>query len=373
MIIMLVIVGVVLGAIVAFNLFKGHMIAKYMAESPTPTATVSTMKAEYQQWQPQLNAVGTLRAVRGVEVTTEVAGLVRSVNFKSGDEVQAGAVLAELNADSDIALLHSLEAQAELARTAFERNRAQFEAQAISQAQLDTDSATLKSAQAQAAQQLALVRKKTLRAPFAGRLGITKVNPGQYLNPADQLVTLQAIDPIYVDFFLPQQELQSVVVGQPLTLVTNAVVGASFTGNISAIDPKVMSDTRNVQVEATLANPKKQLLPGMFGRVDVAVGTEQRYLTLPQTAITYNPYGATVFIVKASDKKDDKGNAVRVAQQVFVKTGLVRGDQVAIVSGIEPGTEVVTSGGLKLKNGTPIKVDNSVQPANDPNPAPQER
>jgi membrane fusion protein (multidrug efflux system) len=373
MIIMLVIVGVLLGGIIAFNLIKGRMIAKFMAESPTPPATVTTMKAEYQAWQPQLGAVGTLRAVRGVDVTTEVAGLVRSVHFASGDEVKAGAVLAELNADSDVALLHSLEAQADLARTAFERNRAQLEARAISQAQLDSDAANLKSTQAQVAQQLALLRKKTLRAPFAGRLGISKVNPGQYLNPADQLVTLQAIDPIYVDFFLPQQELQKVSVGQPMTLAIDVVKGASFTGSISAVDPRVALETRNVQVEATLANPKRQLLPGMFGRVSVAVGAEQRYLTLPQTAITYNPYGSTVFIAKDSGKKDDKGKPMRVAQQVFVKTGPTRGDQVAIVTGIEPGAEVVTSGGLKLKNGTPLTVDNSLLPANDPNPAPQEQ
>ncbi len=373
MIIMLAAIGVLLGGLIAFNLIKGRMVAKYMASSPIPTVTVTTLKADYQQWQVQLNAVATLRAVRGVDVTTEVAGLVRAVNFNSGDEVQGGAVLAQLNADSDIALLQSLQADAELARTAFERNKAQFEAAAISKAQLDTDAANFKSKQAQVAQQEALVQKKTLRAPFAGRLGISKVNPGQYLNPADQLVTLQALDPIYVDFFVPQQELPRIAVGQPVGFTIDAFKDTAFAGKIKAIDPKLASDTRNVQVEALLANSKRQLLPGMFGRVNVETGAPQRYITLPQTAVTYNPYGSTVFILKESDKKDSKGKAVRVAQQIFIKTGPTRGDQVAVIDGVAPGTEVVTSGGLKLKNGTPVVVDNSLAPTNDPNPTPQEQ
>lgn len=372
MIIMLIVVGVLLGALVAFNMFKGYMIAKAMASSPIPTATVTTMKAAYEEWQPQLDAVGTLRAVRGVDVTTEVAGLVQTINFKSGDEVKAGAVLAELNADSDVALLHSLQAEANLAQATFERSRRQFEVRAISKAQLDTDAANLESRKAQVERQSALVRKKTVRAPFAGRLGISTVNPGQYMNPADRLVTLQELDPIYVDFYLPQQDLQKISVGQRLYFTTDAVAGARFAGKITAIAPRVAVETRNVQVEALLANSRRQLLPGMFGRVSVDVGSEQRYLTLPQTAITYNPYGSTAFLVKESGKKDDNGNPVREAQQVFVQTGPTRGDQVAILDGIAPGAEVVTSGGLKLKNGTPLRINNSVLPTNDPHPRPQE-
>jgi membrane fusion protein (multidrug efflux system) len=334
------------------------------------------MKAEYQVWQPQLNAVGTLRAVRGVDVTTEVAGLVRSINFKSGDEVKAGQVLAQLNADSDIAQLHSLEAAAELASTVYERDKAQLAAEVISKAQVDTDAGDLKSKRAQVAQQQAVVDKKTLRAPFAGKLGISIVNPGQYLNPADKLVTLQTIDPIYVDFYLPQQQLPQVTIGQMVTLTTDTYKDVAFTGKINAINPKIDTNTRNVQVEATIPNPKRQLLPGMFANVRVNSGEENRYITLPQTAITFNPYGDTVFVVKPSDKKEDKdekGNARLLAQQVFVTTGPTRGDQVAILKGIEPGTEVVTSGQVKLKNGTPLIVDNKVQPSNSPNPKPQEK
>ena len=373
MVIMLVIVGVLLGGLVGFNFFKGYMMQKYMASAPTPPATVSAMTAEYQQWQPQLSAVGTMRAVRGVDVTTEVAGLVRSVGFKSGDEVKAGQVLAQLNADSDIAQLHSLEAAADLAATVYERDKAQLAAEVISKAQVDTDAGDLKSKRAQVAQQAALVEKKTIRAPFSGKLGISTVNPGQYLNAGDKLVTLQTIDPIYVDFTLPQQQLPLVSVGQKVALTTDAYKGVTFEGKVNAISPKVDTNTRNVQIEATIPNARRLLLPGMFATVKVNSGEEQRYLTLPQTAITYNPYGSTVFVVKPSEKKDDKGNAILIAQQVFVTPGPTRGDQVAIVKGVEPGTQVVTSGQVKLKNGMPVVVNNAVQPSNSPSPTPQEQ
>jgi len=373
MVIMLVAVGVLLGGLVGFNWFKGYMMQKYMASAPIPTSTVTAMKVDYQQWQPQLSAVGTLRAVRGVDVTSEVAGLVRSLHFKSGDEVKEGQVLAQLNADSDIAQLHSLEAAADLAATVYERDKQQLEAEVISKAQVDTDAGDLKSKRAQVAQQAALVEKKTIRAPFAGKLGISTVNPGQYLNAGDKLVTLQTIDPIYIDFNLPQQQLPQVAIGQKVTLTTDAYKGITFEGKVNAINPKVDTSTRNVQIEATVPNAKRQLLPGMFATVKLNSGDEQRYLTLPQTAITYNPYGDTVFVVKESDKKDDKGNAVLTVQQVFVTTGPSRGDQIAVLKGVEPGTQVVTSGQVKLKNGSPVVINNTVLPANSPNPTPQEK
>src|SRR5215471_7488279 len=373
MVIMLVLVTIVLGGLAGFNSFKGYMMAKYMANAPVPAATVTVMAADYQNWQPQLTAVGTLRAVRGVDVTTEVAGLVRSVNFKSGDETTAGQLLAQLNIDSDVAQLHSLQAAADLAQTVYDRDSAQFDIEAIPKAQVDADAADLKSKRAQVAQQQALIEKKTIRAPFSGKLGISTVNPGQYLNPGDKLVTLQTIDPIYVDFYLPQQQLPQIAIGQKVNVGTDAYKGTSFPGKINAINPRVDPSTRNVQVEATIPNSKRQLLPGMFANVKIDAGEEQRYLTLPQTSITYNPYGTTVFVVKPSDKKDDKGNAPMIAQQVFVTTGPTRGDQVAILKGVEPGTQVVTSGQVKLKNGSPVVVNNSVQPTNSPNPAPQEQ
>ena len=366
LIVMLIAVGVLLALIVGFNLFKNYMIRRAMSRNASPPQTVTTMRVDYSDWQPLVQAVGSLRAVRGVDVTTEIAGLVRNIRFRSGEDARSGQVLVELNADSDIAQLHALEAAAELSATVYARDKVQFEAQAISQAQLDADAADLKNRRAQAASQAATVAKKTVRAPFDGRLGITTVNPGQYLNPGDKVVTLQSLDPIYADFRVPQEELGRVATGQSVRLTTDAFPGAVFEGKLTSIDPLVDAATRNVALEASVANPERRLLPGMFARVAVASGQTQRYLTLPQTAITYNPYGATVFVAKTS-------GAGLTAEQTFVTTGPTRGDQVAVLKGIKRGDIIVTSGQLKLKNGTPLRVDNTITPKDEPNPTPQEQ
>lgn len=372
---MLMMIGgvIVLIAVLAFG--KYLQIKKLIASAPKPgPQTVTAVKAESLEWQPALSAVGTLAPVRGVDVTTEIAGLVHQVRFQSGQEVKAGQVLFELNADSDIAQLHALQAAADLAATVLKRDKLQFQAQAISQAQLDADEADLKGKRAQVAQQQALVDKKTIRAPFAGKLGITAINPGQYVNPGDKLVTLQTMDPIYIDFFVPQKQLSALSVGQKLSLSADAFPGVQFDAKVSSLNPRIDPATRNVQVQATVANAKRQLLPGMFANVSLELGERKKYLTLPQTAITYNPYGSTVFtLAPAKDgAKDEKGNPVLVATQQFVTTGATRGDQVAILSGLQEGQTVVTSGQLKLKNGTPALIDNKVLPANSPNPTPQE-
>lgn len=373
MIVMLICIGLLLGALIGFNAFKAHMMAKIMAGNTAPPATVTTIRAAYQAWQPQVAAVGSLRAVRGVDVTTEVAGLVREVAFKSGDEAKAGQVLVHLNDDADVALLQSLKAAAELSQTVYNRDQAQYEIKAIAKATLDADAADLKSKKAQVVQQQALVDKKTIRAPFAGKLGITTVNPGQYLNPGDAIVTLQSVDPIYADFYVPQQQLGELALGQTVIVDSSAYGGKTFAGKITSINPKVDSATRNVQVEARVDNHEKKLLPGMYANVRIDAGARQRYLTLPQTAITYNPYGATVFVVKPGTQPNAQGKTLPVAEQVFVTPGPTRGDQVAVLKGVEQGAQVVTSGQLKLKNGTPLVIDNSVQPADNPNPAPQEQ
>jgi len=354
---------VLIAGIKAITIYRLIQQAKANA-APAQTVTVTT--AGYSDWQPEITAVGSVRAVRGVDITTEVTGLVRSVDFRSGDDARRGQVLVHLNADADIATLHSLQAAADLADTVYARDKMQFEAQAISQAQLDADAADLKNRKAQAAAQAALVEKKTLRAPFDGRLGITTVNPGQYLNTGDKVVTLQELDPVYADFRLPQEQLAQVHPGLEVRLSLDAFPGEGFPGKINAVDPLVDSASRNFQAEATVPNTARKLLPGMFVRVTVLTGEKQHYLTLPQTSITFNPYGSTVFLVQ----KDEKGK--RVAQQTFVTTGPARGDQIAVLSGIKEGDEVVTSGQLKLKNGTPIAVSTLAQPADASNPTPQE-
>ena len=372
MTIMLCGVFLLLGLIFGFNQLKTFMIKHFIAGMGLPPATVSTMVVETTAWQPKLSSVGNVRAFRGVELSTEIGGLVQNVPIKSGMDVKEGELLIKLNDASDVAQLNSLKALADLAKVINERDRQQLEIQAISKNVFDTSKADAKSKQAQVEQQTALVAKKNLKAPFSGRVGIVMINPGQFVNPGDKLLTLQTLDPIFVDFNLPQSNAEQIQVGQEIVVTTDAFKGSSFTGKVTAVSPKVDTNTRNIQIEAQLANPDKKILPGMFANVNIKLGDEVKLLTLPQTAVTYNPYGSTVFIAKPTGKKDKQGKPALEAQQVFVTTGLTRGDQVAILKGVEEGDTVVTSGQLKLKNGTPLIVNNKVLPSNSPNPQPQE-
>jgi len=372
MTIMLCGVFLLLGLIFGFNQLKTFMIKYFIASMGLPPATVSTMVIETTAWQPKLSSVGNVRAFRGVELSTEIGGLVQNVPIKSGMDVKEGDLLIKLNDISDVAQLNSLKALADLAKVINERDLQQLEIQAISKNVFDTSKADAKSKQAQVEQQTALVAKKNLKAPFSGRVGIVMINPGQFVNPGDKLLTLQTLDPIFVDFNLPQSNAEQIQVGQEIVVTTDAFKGSSFTGKVTAVSPKVDTNTRNIQIEAKLANPDKKILPGMFANVNIKLGDEMKMLTLPQTAVTYNPYGSTVFIAKPTGKKDKQGKPELEAQQVFVTTGPTRGDQVAILKGVDEGATVITSGQLKLKNGTPLIVNNKVLPANSPNPQPQE-
>jgi len=400
MIIMVVGVLVLIALIAAV---KVAMIMRIIAASKQlpPPAVVTAARTAYQQWQPQLRAVGTLRAARGADLSLDIAGLVTHVNVKSGDDAAAGQLLLQLRDTEDVASLQQLQAQAALAEVTFERAKQQLAVQVIAKADYDQAAADLKVKQAAVAQQVVNVSKKQLRAPFSGHAGIVTVNPGVYLNAGTVVVTLQQLDPVYADFYLPQKDLTDLRTGQRADLTLDAFRGKSFTGTVNAISPKVDADTRNVLVEATVPNRDRLLTPGMFANVHVNVGSPQRYLTLPQTAIVYNPYGQTVYVVKTKPEFDaDQAAAAAenpkamaqqpkaakpparggpqlppdtlVAEQVFVTTGATRGDQVAILSGLEEGVQVVTSGQIKLKNGAPLKIDNSVQPADDARPTPQE-
>ena len=240
----------------------------------------------------------------------------------------------------------------------------------MSRAVVDADAANLKSAKAQLAEQQALVNKKLVRAPYAGRIGIRAVDIGQYVTAGTKLVTLQALDPVYVDFYAPQKSLGKIALKQKMVLQTDAFAGEQFSGEISSIDPKVDPATRNIQVRATVRNPKRMLLPGMFATVAITSGEPQRHITLPQTSVSYNPYGDTVFVVE--EQKDQDGKGSLLAQQKFVTTGGTRGDQVAILSGIKEGDTVVTAGQIKLRSGVPVIINNSIQPANDPAPKPKD-
>jgi membrane fusion protein (multidrug efflux system) len=371
MLIMLILAGVLFGGIFGYQAFKARMIRKSMAGHGEPPQTVSAIKASEQEWQLRVEAVGSLVAVRGADISPEVSGIVSRIHFTSGQEVDTGAPLLDLNADSDVAKLDSLKATAELARQIYARDRQQFEIRAISRATLDADIAGLRSADAQVAEQQALVDKKLIHAPFAGRLGIRAVDLGQYLDAGTKIVTLQSLDPIHVDFFLPQKSIGQIKVGQKVTVKTDAFPDRTFTGEIVAIDPKVDLNTRNAQVRATIQNPGHLLLPGMYATTAIAIGRPQRLITLPQTAITYNPYGNVVYLVEERGKGPD-GKPLLVAQQKFVTTGETRGDQIAVLSGVKEGDTVVTSGQVKLRNGTPVIVNNTIVPADDPAPRPRD-
>jgi membrane fusion protein (multidrug efflux system) len=367
MLIMLVLFGVVLGGLFGFKVFVNGKIKEAMAGMANVPQTVSATKAQSSDWQPVIDAVGSLRAVRGADLSLEVPGVVEEILFKSGDEVQAGQILLRLRNQDEVAKLQSLEATAQLAQITYDRDVKQLKAQAISQAIVDNDQANLRNARAQVAQQQAIVDKKVLRAPFGGRLGLRQVDLGQFLSAGTVIATLQSLDPIFVDFLLPQQAVAKLAVGSKVETRVDAFPDRVFAGTITAINPKIETASRNVQVRATLPNADQKLLPGMFATVQLETGTAERLVTLPQTAVSYNPYGSLVYLVDEKGEGPD-GKPHLVARQVFVTTGATRGDQVAILKGVAEGDTIVTSGQIKLRNGVPIVVDNRVVPANDPAP-----
>jgi membrane fusion protein, multidrug efflux system len=369
MILMLLFAGILFGGIFAWKMFWRIFIGIMMSSGYLPPATVSTMVVHYETWQPQIEAVGTLRPVNGADLSVELPGVVQEIDFDSGDDVAAGAVLARLKADDDIGRLNALQAAADLAAITYARDQKQVQVHAVSQAVLDASAANLKSAQAQVTEQQAVVDKKVIKAPFAGHTGIRNVNVGQYVNAGTVVVTLQVLDPIYLDFFLPQQALARIRTGQPVTVKVDVYPKDTFTGTLTAIDPKVDPTNRNVAVRATLQNPSRRLLPGMYASAEITAGAKQRYITVPQTAITFNPYGNTVYIATNTGTKDAPK---LVAKQTFVTTGDTRGDQIAVVGGLKEGDSIVTAGQLKLQNGTPLIINNTIQPTNNPNPTPSE-
>ncbi|MDX8405907.1 MAG: efflux RND transporter periplasmic adaptor subunit [Mariprofundus sp.] len=369
MLIMLAIVGSAFAMLIGYQQFGAYMMNKWLAGNGQPPATVTTMAAGFQDWQPEIRSVGTLRAKHGVDIVSEVAAMVERLHFTSGDSVKAGALLLELDSATEQAQLDAARASARLAAITLERDQAQYRVKAVSQAQLDMDRADLKVKQAQAAQLRAALDKLRIRAPFAGKIGVSVISPGQYVRPGEVIVSLQAIQPILVDFNIPQRQLSALKVGQQLSLNDSQ----SFSGAITAIDSRVNASTRNVRVEGRVDNSAGVLLPGMYAKVRVASGQRKRLLTLPQTAISYNAYGSTVFLAKPGDKPAKAGKpSLPRAEQVFVKTGSRRGDQVAVLSGINEGDIVVTSGQMKLKNGTPLIINNAHSPAFEPDPQPQE-
>lgn len=367
MLIMLTIAAVLIGGVVWFQGFRNGMIAKAIGGQSNPPQTVSTTVAAESNWQPTVEALGNLRASEQASLSAEVGGLVTAIRFDSGARVRAGQPLVELNASPLKAQLAQLEAQAALAALNLKRDEAQLTIQAVSQAVVDTDAASLKSAQAQVAAQKALIAQKTIVAPFSGRLGIRQANLGQYLAPGAAVVTVQKLDPMEIDFTVPQNQIDLVHIGMKVAVNTSAAPGKTFEATVTAVEPQVDTATRNLTVRGRVPNPGGELLPGVFATVHVTEGRPHQYIALPNAAVSYNPYGATVFIAKDAGKTPD-GKPRLIAEQRFIATGPTRGDQVAVVEGVKAGETVVTAGQLKLHNGSPILINNSVQPSDSPNP-----
>ena len=354
---------------VKFSQIQGFItMAKSGAFEPPPTA-VTTDVAQRTEWQPTLESVGTVTAVNGVTVSTDLAGIVRQIAFESGSKVREGDLLVHLDTTQEEAQLHSAEAQRDFAAVSLKRDKDLVEKHAISQSDYDNADAVFRQNQASVDQFKALIARKTLRAPFDGVAGIRQVNLGQYLKEGDMVVTLQAFDPIYVNFSLPQQDLSKLIIGEPVQLRVDTFPDQIFNGAITAINPLVDQATRNVQVQATFKNSDFRLRPGMFAKVSVVLSERQNVVAIPATAIHYAPYGDSIFVV--SELKDPQGKEYKGVKEQFIKTGQSRGDMIAVVSGLKPGDEVVTSGVFRLKSGAHVKVNNQVKPGSDlaPNPA----
>jgi membrane fusion protein, multidrug efflux system len=369
MFIMLGVAAVLLSAL-GFMKFKQVQTAVQASAFQPPPEAVTSVVAQRQEWPSTMSVIGTMEAVHGVTVSADLPGTVARINFDSGHAVHAGDVLVELDTKQERAQLASLEAQRDLAHIQYGRIQQLVNEGVISRQEYDQASAQQKATDANVAEIRATIERKTIRAPFSGILGIRKVNLGQYLAAGDAVVPLQSLNPIYVNVGLPQQALGQIGVGRSLRVISDDLPGKSFTGRVTAIDSVIDQTTRNIQVQATLANPEGKLRPGMFVQVEVGLGASQSVIALPASAISYAPYGDSVFII--TDLKDQKGQTYRGVRQQFVKLGGSRGDQVGVVSGVNPGDEVVSSAVFKLRNGTAVQVNNKVQPENNPAPKPED-
>ena len=370
MIVMLVVTFTVIAAL-GFVKFRQVQtaIAQGASFQPPPEA-VTTLVAQSESWPATLSAIGTVAAVQGVTVSADLPGTVARVAFESGRGVRKGDVLAELDTRQERAQLAAIEAQQELARLNYNRLKGLLADRVISQAEFDRAAADQKETDARLGEVHATIERKTIRAPFDGVLGIRLANLGQYLAAGDAVVPLQSLHPIYVNFGVPQQDIGQIRVGHRIQVSARDVAGVEFGGRVTAIDSIVDQATRNVQVQATLPNTTGQLRSGMFVQTELLLGASQSVIAVPASAINYAPFGDSVFVV--TDLKGPKGQTYRGVRQQFVKLGGSRGDQVAIVSGVSAGDEVVTSGVFKLRNGAAVVVNNKVQPSNKRAPKPED-
>jgi membrane fusion protein (multidrug efflux system) len=371
MILMLVAMTILIAGLGFVKLRQFQAMAEQFAAMQPPPEAVTTIVADRQEWPSTLDAIGTVAAVQGVTVSADLPGIVQRIGFDSGRSVKQGDVLVQLDTRQEVAQLAAAEAQLQLATLNHERMKGLVQADAVSRAEYDAAAAENTQAEARVREINATIERKTIHAPFTGVLGIRQVNLGQYLSGGSPVVPLQSLDPIYVNFGVPQQSVPDMKPGRQITVTAADTGGLEFKGRVSALDSVIDSTTRNVQVQATFANPGGKLRPGMFVQTKVTVGAAQPLITVPATAINYAPYGDSVYIV--ADLKTPEGASYRGVRQQVVKLGVARGDQIAVLSGINPGEEVVTSGVFKLRNGVAVQVNNKVQPANSAKPTTEDR
>ena len=370
---MLLMLAVVLLVVAGLGFVKYRQIQVAMAQGASfqpPPDAVTTVVAKRETWPSTLNVIGTAAAIEGVTVSADLPGTVYKINFESGKTVHEGDILVELDTRQERAQLAAAESDRDLARITYGREQQLVKEGVVPRTEFDNADAQQKSTEAKVGEIKATIDRKTIRAPFSGILGIRQVNLGQYLAAGQAIVSLQSLNPIYVNFGIPQQESAQVQIGRSLEVTSDNLPGVRFRGRVNAVDSVINEATRNIQVQATLSNPQGKLRPGMFVQVELGMGASRQVITLPASAINYAPYGDSVFVV--TDLQDPKGKSYRGVRQQFVKVEGSRGDQVAIISGVNPGDEVVSSGVFKLRNGSAVQVNNKVQPPNNPKPNPEE-
>ncbi len=363
-------IGGLLALVLLLVGIKGLQIFK-MVKTPhvMPVTTVTSATVKDEDWAPMLSSVGSVSAVQGAVVSAELGGVVSEIDFENGGVAKKGDVLMKLDASAEEAQLHSAEADLELARSDFERSRDLAAKKVISKAELDAAEAKYKQKAASADQMRSMIVKKEVHAPFDGQLGIRQVNVGQMINAGQQVVPLTSLDPVYVDFALPQQDFAQLSQGLPIGVRSDAVPGREFKGKLTAINSMVDPATRNVTVQGTLENPDHLLRPGMFAKVEVVLPQKHRTLVIPGSAVSYAPFGDSVFLIEK--KKDDKtGKESQVIRQQFVRIGESRGDFVTVTSGLKAGEQVVSAGVFKLRNGMAVTINNDLAPKPQLNPTP---
>lgn len=382
MVIMLIACVVVFGLVFGLKGMLNFGMNQFFDNMPFPPSTVTATEARADEWALSLDAVGTVRAVNGVSVTTQVAGEVEKIHFNSGDEVKEGDLLVSLDARADSAQLKALEAAARLSELDFDRFKKLFEQGSISRSELDRRQSERDQAIATASAQRERVAQKKIRAPFSGKLGIRQVDLGQYLNPGNAVVTLQQLTPIYINFSLPERDQTLLQQGLAVRATLSALPDDKFDGEISAIEPGVDAATRNFNVQASFANKEQKLRPGMFARISIQMPHSEQVVVVPRSAIQYAPYGNSVYVIVRKDAEQDDSDVAAeegaeqpteeslIVKRRFVKTGTERGDLVAVIEGLKAGERVATSGLLKLRNDATVIINNKVQPPAETDPRP---